>query len=316
MANKREKSKRERETMSFFAWILSLIQSFFVKPDEIKNSEEIKLIVPNVVDPVVESSNKRALLIGSNFKFTSSPLSGCLNDLNNIKSWLQTRGFSDITMIADDQELKPTRATIVAQLTEFLKKTTTETLYIHFSGHGTQIGASKLSEESDGKDECICTCEGKYIDIITDNEMNKLIRDHLPVEATLYIIFDCCHSGSILDLRYTYDNDTNNWMESTSINQTECGRIIMMSGCVDEGTSADAQITDSNNKVTFQGALTCSLLNALETNKETEIGGVYKKTVQFLIDNQFDQYPLLSTNTPFVLTSPYLPYAETQTPLP
>lgn len=307
-----KKRQLEKESWSIFSWIISFLHGLFVKPTEIQN------IVPNVVNLVTESNNtnKRALLIGSNFKLTQYPLNGCINDLNNIQSWLKTRGFSYITIISDDEELKPTRSTIMNKLVEFLDKNkgSGETLYIHFSGHGTQISASKPSEESDGQDECICTCEGANIDIITDNELNSIIQTKLAPDAILYIIFDCCHSGSMLDLKYTYDNKTDNWLESSIIKETNCGRIIMMSGCVDASTSADALITDNENNKSFQGALTWALLNALET--ETEIGSVYKKTLQFLIDNQFDQYPLLSTNMPYALTSLYLPLSGKQTLLP
>jgi hypothetical protein len=87
---------------------------------------------------------------------------------------------------------------------------------------------------------------------------------------------------------------------------SNCGQIIMLSGCRDDQTSADARITDIQGNVTAQGALTCALLNSLLIEKVSDIGSVYKKTLSFLTAYKFQQYPLLSTNKPYVMSSIFL----------
>lgn len=55
--------------------------------------------------------NKRALLIGINYRETPSELRGCINDVNNVKEFLLTKGYKEkyITILTDDTEVKPTQ---------------------------------------------------------------------------------------------------------------------------------------------------------------------------------------------------------------
>jgi len=70
--------------------------------------------------------------------------------------------------------------------------------YLHFSGHGCQL-ADGVGDEEDGWDECILTCDHE---IISDDDLNKLLVAPLPVGSTFVSIFDSCHSGTLLDLMH------------------------------------------------------------------------------------------------------------------
>lgn len=50
-------------------------------------------------------TTKRAILIGFNYKSSSCPLSGCWNDVKNVKSYLLTKGYdqANITLITDEE---------------------------------------------------------------------------------------------------------------------------------------------------------------------------------------------------------------------
>ena len=68
---------------------------------------------------------------------------------------------------------------------------------------------------------------------------------------------DCCHSGTILDLKYQY-------MDVDKVNPKNletAGKVYMISGCMDRQTSADVMIHKQ-----AQGAMTWSLLNTLKPN--------------------------------------------------
>ncbi len=57
----------------------------------------------------------------------------------------------------------------------------------------------------DGMDETICPQDYQRAGMITDDELFGLIVAPLPAGCRLTAIFDCCHSGSGLDLPFMYD---------------------------------------------------------------------------------------------------------------
>lgn len=69
-------------------------------------------------------------------------------------------------------------------------------LFLHYSGHGTQ---SYGGSEEDGKDECIVSSD---MDYILDDEIKSYLAQ-LPKGCELVAVMDCCHSGTIMDLKYT-----------------------------------------------------------------------------------------------------------------
>ena len=60
---------------------------------------------------------KYAVLIGINYTGTEHELYGCINDVNNMKLFLQSQlGYTDFVMLTDDTPVKPTRANILNQI--------------------------------------------------------------------------------------------------------------------------------------------------------------------------------------------------------
>lgn len=70
-----------------------------------------------------------------------------------------------------------------------------DTLFFHFSGHGTQVPADDPHEEADGLDEAIVPTD---MNIIVDDDL-RVIFCRLPLGAHLTMLADCCHSGTMLD---------------------------------------------------------------------------------------------------------------------
>ena len=85
---------------------------------------------------------------------------------------------------------------------------------IFLDGHGDQTGDNTLNEEgkvdeADGKDEYIVTTdesELRFSELVTDDVMFNLMVKPLHENVTLTAVFDCCSSGSILDLEYCEQN--------------------------------------------------------------------------------------------------------------
>jgi hypothetical protein len=78
-----------------------------------------------------------------------------------------------------------------------------DALFFHYSGHGGQQ-ADTDGDEADGMDENIYPLDHKTAGTIVDDDMHAIMVKTLPQGCRLTAIFDCCHSGSALDLPYIY----------------------------------------------------------------------------------------------------------------
>ncbi|KAI7880730.1 peptidase C14 [Lichtheimia hyalospora FSU 10163] len=163
---------------------------------------------------IVGSGRKRALLIGINYFNTPNQLDGCINDVHNIKNFLTTLwGFQeqDMVILTDDQQESrfiPTRANIIAAMKWLVSDAQEDdSFFFHYSGHGGYLPDDD-GDEDDGYDETIFPVDHENYDDTTgqirDDEMHDLLVKPLPEGCRLTAIYDSCHSGTVLDLPYTY----------------------------------------------------------------------------------------------------------------
>lgn len=243
---------------------------------------------------------KYALLIGINYMGTTSQLSGCINDVNNMKNILVDKfGYSAncITLMTDHSPLRPTRSNILNQLNQMVNlsfsrrnQEPVEEIWIHYSGHGSYIRDTS-GDENDGQDETICPLDYSTSGFITDDELNRILQAINP-KVRLITLFDSCHSGTILDLRYKYDLVNKRCNEDNKTNKINCAAICI-SGCKDNQTSADAYGLDNNSS--FSGAMTSSFLHALKvTNYTGSISQIVLLMRDYLKQNGFTQIPQLT----------------------
>lgn len=233
--------------------------------------------------------NKKALLIGCNYTQTEYKLRGCINDVNNIKDRLETKyGFEDIVVMTDKTNVKPYKKNIIEELEKLLNNNNPgDILFFSFSGHGTNM-TDYNGDEIDGKDEMLVPLD---MDCISDDEIKTIIQTHLKKDVTLFALIDCCHSGSILDLRYQYTNNNSENTISTNIGNYETiGNVIMISGCMDKQTSADAYIND-----TFQGAMSWSFLQATKNLSQISWRDLINNMRNLLEKSKYSQIPMLSS---------------------
>jgi hypothetical protein len=239
---------------------------------------------------------KNALLIGCNYKGTQYELNGCINDIENIQNKLKTQyQFNNVLLMSDNTTKKPTKANILDELKNLLTNANSgDKLFLAFSGHGTTIKDTN-GDEKDGLDEMFVPLDFNYI---SDDEIKIFINTYLKKDVTLFALFDCCHSGTILDLRYqyfdseNYDNSTENTKETETI-----GNVIMLSGCMDNQTSADAFI---NSK--FQGAMTWSFLDTVNKNPNVTWKELITTMRSSLKTSTYQQIPQLSSGKKLDLT--------------
>lgn len=246
---------------------------------------------------------KRAVLIGINYRGTKNRLHGCINDANAIKKTLmEFYGFEEknIVVLTDDSILKkkPTRSNIV----KYLKKMSAITgprdeLVVTYSGHGSQVvcedGDESLNPDTPNMDDVICPCDFKSYGgergLIRDDELKEILVDRLPNGAKLRVVLDCCNSGTGLDLPFLFKGGDE--FVNLAIGAYRCTDSLLLSGCRDDQTSADAII---DSKPT--GALTWALLKSLE--KSRKINMTWKElhtSIRIMMsDYNFEQIPAMS----------------------
>ncbi|KAK0431419.1 caspase domain-containing protein [Armillaria borealis] len=151
----------------------------------------------------VSSGRKRALCIGINYRNKPNELQGCIQDTEKIRRFLIQNDYKadDITVLTDETVNKPTRKNILDALSRLFEGAkSNDSLFLHYSGHGDQIPDTN-GDEVDRKDEDILCYDSS---IIIDDDIHEMLRS-LPSGCQLTALFDSCHSGTILDLPYTYN---------------------------------------------------------------------------------------------------------------
>ncbi|KAJ3127743.1 Ca(2+)-dependent cysteine protease [Nowakowskiella sp. JEL0407] len=158
------------------------------------------------------TGTKKAMFVGINYFGTSSKLSGCINDVKNVKAFItRNYGFREdpnlMLTLTDDQQgwqFRPTRANIIAGIRWLVQGARPgDSLFFHFSGHGSQQ-KDHDGDEDDGYDETICPLDYQTAGMITDDELNQMLVRPLPAGVRLTCVVDSCHSGSVLDLPFMY----------------------------------------------------------------------------------------------------------------
>ncbi|ORY32109.1 metacaspase [Naematelia encephala] len=159
------------------------------------------------------NGRKKALLIGINYYETDYQLKGCINDARNVEKFICERfGYnpSDVIVLTDDtndERAEPTRENIIRAMNWLVDGAQkNDSLFLHYSGHGTQV-ADVDGDESDGDDEAICPVDFDEAGLIIDDEIHEICVKPLPPGCRLTAIFDSCHSGTVLDLPYVYSTE-------------------------------------------------------------------------------------------------------------
>jgi len=157
------------------------------------------------------SGTKRALLIGINYVGQEGELAGCHNDVGNMTRYIQNvHGFSDenTTILMDDgSHESPTYENIMNAFRRLVSETEEgDAVFVHYSGHGGKIRDDD-GDEDDGYDETLVPTDYDTAGQIRDDEIFSTLIGPMPKGVTMTCVMDCCHSGTILDLPYTFVAD-------------------------------------------------------------------------------------------------------------
>ena len=249
----------------------------------------------------IKTNKKAALLIGINYQGTRNELGGCENDIYDMKAKLIVNyGIleEDILVLTEKETKQPTYANIIYGINWLVEKNRQgyKNIWFQYSGHG-YYKKDRNGDELDGMDECIVTVDTKFItdDVLKTNLVNRMSDD-----VNMICIMDCCHSGTIMDLKYKYKT---RGVCELQYNDKDGKNVISVSGCRDDETSADAWFTNKWN-----GALTKKLMNVLERSNYSITNLNLLTELQTELDNdRFTQRPVITAsrritdNTPFII---------------
>jgi hypothetical protein len=271
-------------------------------PNNSSNSDE-KItnvaIVEKLTDKLVEkladklADRKKSILIGLNYPGSHFSLNGCVNDVKNGDTFLKGHGYESRFLADEDVSTKYD----VLEALEELKNSDSKFVFFHYSGHGTQVD-DKDKDELDGFDETVYSKDGH---LITDDEINSKLAE-FPVDKNVFLVFDCCHSGTIADLPYiaiSYDSG----VKEEKVKKPIKAKVICLSGCRDSGVSADI-----SEKGLSYGALSSTFYSTLRKNEADKKVVSWKDLYQtILIDmnkKHYSQIPQLTASHPSLFDLP------------
>ncbi|KAF9205291.1 Ca(2+)-dependent cysteine protease [Haplosporangium sp. Z 27] len=284
------------------------------------------------------TGQKRAVLIGINYIGHKNQLHGCVNDTAVMKDFLlDVAKFpqENIRVLTDDQvgtAWMPTRENIINNLKWLIHDAKqNDSYFLHYSGHGGLV-RDLDGDETDGKDDCIFPLDHVENGVIIDDELHELLVKHLPPGVRLTVVFDCCHSGSALDLPYMYTESgfvrgscayqslgydiVSKGFDPEVIKEIEIrykkmkaeedefnrqvrlkaakADVIMFSGCQDDQTSADVSIMRGTSK-SSNGAMTHAFTSCIREHPDQS----YVEMLAHLRQNmkgKYAQKPQLSSS--------------------
>jgi len=244
---------------------------------------------------------KKALLIGIDYVNTPDvSLRGCINDIIIMRNMLidaYDYESGDITILRDDASdfIIPTKNNILEQI-NLLANTSKnlEEIWFHYSGHGSQIHFQNSNNNTNSTtfSDVIIPSNYREEGFILDTDILSALQK---IQCRVIMIFDCCHSGSICDMPWSF-SFSNNSVSTSKTNkvQIENQHIYVLSGCRDNETSADS----SNILDQAVGAFSNALVESLrDSHHNITIMDLYKKTCVFLINNGYSQNPLFSSSS-------------------
>jgi len=197
----------------------------------------------------VQTSRCRAFVVGIDYLGVPGlTLGGCVNDAVLMRNFLAPR-YPSLRMCVDRDVIPaangglPTRDALFAGLAWLLDNAHAgDRLFWHYSGHGSHVPDAN-GDEVDRRDECLVPLDARERGYIIDDTLNSLVVRRMRPGITLHVLFDCCHSGTALDLPYALrrgvDPNTGVRTKTTTkpprgdLRAPTPGRVVLFAACAD-----------------------------------------------------------------------------------
>jgi len=299
-------------------------------------------------------SNFCAVLVGINKNKDRSvtELRGCVNDVLVMRDILRIKYGVQSNQVRVVTDERATDSSILDRLKWLVEKSySVKNLLFWISSHGTQIPNTDYKErdEYDGLDEVIVPYNFDWDHHYISDDHIRAVLSKLNPEAKLSMVFDCCHSGTMLrnigkdnkiprfvpihrDLLcrvpdtdaaglverslHTEIIDEHFWdlpLDSSvqpdvkvhtslrDLSNVEGKRVISISGCKDDQTSADAYLYNR-----FQGALSFSIQRSLMNKPDLSSLDLVAETTKVIKSLRFEQDPVLSAYKDDLQSEPFI----------
>jgi hypothetical protein len=223
-------------------------------------------------------------------------LPGCHRDMNIMKLLLKEKygiPIKNIKILMDDGKHAMPSLHNIRNGLEWLKNTNSANLWFCYSGHGSNV-RDRSGDEPDGRDEALVPDDFLNRGYLTDDELRSFAAGLLD-DAHLTCIFDCCHSGTMMDLPYYYQSAKPSVQGTGSkLPWPENGpTVVSLSACADHQTSVSAY--NLNNKRIWQGAMTYAFNQVTREGYEDGLN-LLQKVSNVIKTRGFDQITYLSTS--------------------
>lgn len=240
----------------------------------------------------------KGLFIGINYQGQANSLGGCVQDSIHMYHLLKKKyGKKMKYVLLNDQQTNKKRTPTKKNIIYWLKWLIAckGRAFLSYSGHGGSQWDDN-HDEVDGKDETIVPLDYHKVGILKDDDLHHILRK-MPKQTKLTCVFDCCHSGTILDLTNNYIKKKDTFQYTKFHRKQDImGRVVCISGCRDPEYSWE---TYQEKKI--QGALTYSFLKTCKLFQKKKVTFEKFLRVMFSILRQQNnkQNPQISSSYPF-----------------
>jgi hypothetical protein len=210
-----------------------------------------------------------------------------------------------VILMDDGKHTVPTKSNIVKAIRNLI--TRGKKLFLVYSGHGSHQ-RDRSGDEKDEQDEMLVPADYLNNGFIVDDDIRAIVST-LKDDQCLCTILDCCHSGSMLDLPWTFEKVPKNPLpvkkscskissanygtaEGRNGSAGTIGKVICLSACTDQQTSISAYNLDKKNN--WQGAMTFAFSQLKYSN--TDGKSLLLDISKCMEQRGFDQITCLSTN--------------------
>lgn len=245
---------------------------------------------------------KYALLIGVNYLNDEVyELKASHNDVGLIHKFLidhQDFLEENIVTLTDkenvSESLTATYDNIKNKINEMIEVSDeNDLLFFYFTGHGSQVPDMNF-DETDKKDEVFVPSDYNE-HIFVDDELNRLFSKS---DSTIFSMFDCCNSGTMSDLKYTYTISP--FTLHNKLTKKDEKKMVSISSCFDNQESYEKQYSfavedaSGNETSTFEkkwfSDFTYHFVKHLTDNNETFLSLMKTFTSKKVLKNSVFSY--------------------------
>lgn len=222
----------------------------------------------------------RVLIVALNYDYSDGNELTGISDGKRMVNLCRRAEVEDVTFLKDDVPMDsdefPNRKNVRNAIKEVASRCGDDDYFVFFyAGHGENVPDAPPMDEDDGMDEALVTpgpdgdLDPQYF--FVDDELAALLKAHVPPACRILVLFDCCHSATMVDI------DSFVWGNH---------KILSISACQDNEESTD---TGRGGVLTIAIDRAMSDLARARGEQEYSIDAIYKRIVRHAASMADDQ---------------------------